>query len=316
MNITTQLTRTHAIFTLISIAIIWGFAGPLIKDATNGLSVGLFLVMRFGVALMGLVVVSRQTLWSRYNSATLVLAFVVGIFNFVGYATQTIGLQTTTPGKASFIIGLSVVFVPLILAMSWRGHRCRERSGGLWTPVALSVVGLACLVGQDLSLDFRVGDGWMLLSALAYAVQIVLTGRLTKDVSVLSLATIQTTTCLLGSGVLALAEFPQNPFVPALTALSAHTGFVIVYLGLVAAAGAMVAQTWAQRHIPANYAALILCTEPVWGAIAGVLLAGERFTIIGLVGCTLMLLGMAWPELHAMAKSRSRALSVPKCSRQ
>ena len=117
--------RWQAVAALIGIAAIWGFTAPIIKDATSGFSISLVLLLRFSVALAALMFVSWRTLpssalWSRRNRAWLNLAFAAGLADFAGFAAQTIGLQTTTPGKATFITGLSVVMVPLILAAARR----------------------------------------------------------------------------------------------------------------------------------------------------------------------------------------------------
>lgn len=180
-------SRLRAITTLIGVAAVWGFTGPIIKDATHGYPVSLFLALQFGIALAALLTVSGRTLlsrslWSPHNRKWLALAFLAGVADFAGYATQTVGLQTTTPGKAAFIVGLSVVMVPVILTVTRR----RDGRSGLWLPVALSVIGLAFLVGQAMSFEFVVGDGWVLLSAFAFAVQIVLIGMLPKGMNPLT----------------------------------------------------------------------------------------------------------------------------------
>jgi len=45
---------------------------------------------------------------------------VLGGFLFVAFATQTIGLQWTTPGKSGFITSLDIVMVPFLY---WIGAR-------------------------------------------------------------------------------------------------------------------------------------------------------------------------------------------------
>lgn len=232
---------------------------------------------------------------TRGNLRWLGPALLVGLADFFGYATQTIGLQTTMPGKATFITGSSVVMVPLIL-LALR----REGRPAPWLPIILSVIGLVCLVGQDLSFEFVVGDGWALLSALAFALQIILISELPKDIDPLLLAAVQMLVCLICAVGLMLSESTQSP------TLSPHILSAAIYLGMAVTATATVGQTWAQRYVPANVTALILCAEPVWGVFAGVILAGEQFTKVGLLGCGLMLLGMAWPELCTLARSKAK----------
>lgn len=285
-------TRNQAMLALIGISAIWGFSYPIIKDATAGYPVGAFLLLRFGVAIVAMVLVSARTLlqpalWSRCNTRALLLALLTGLVDFVGFLSQTLGLQTTASGTAAFITALYVVIVPLLMLAARRAPRGLPQ----WIPMALSLAGLTCLLGQGASFEIGPGEVWLMLSALAFAMQIVLTGLLPGDINALALVTIQLIPCVLGASVLALADATPLP------ALPAETLWPVLYLGIVPAALATVGQTWAQRHVSANQTALVFCTEPVWGALAGALWVGERFTTIGAFGCALILLAMAWPQL-------------------
>jgi NhaP-type Na+/H+ and K+/H+ antiporter len=67
---------------------------------------------------------------------------VLGVLLCAGYGFQTAGLQFTTPARAAFITGLSVVIVPLLSTLVLR------RGGlpaGVWLGVALATLGLALL---------------------------------------------------------------------------------------------------------------------------------------------------------------------------
>ena len=70
-----------------------------------------------------------------------------------GTAFQTAGLHLTTPAKAGFITGLSVVIVPLFAALILR----QPPSRNAWLGVGLAVVGLGLLTLQA-GLGVEVGD--------------------------------------------------------------------------------------------------------------------------------------------------------------
>ena len=74
---------------------------------------------------------------------------------------------------------------------------------------------------------------------------------------------------------------------------------------LLATAGAFLAQTAAQRFTPPTHTALIFATEPVFAALFGWLLLGERLGAWGLAGCGLILAGMLVAELPATLGSRA-----------
>jgi drug/metabolite transporter (DMT)-like permease len=82
----------------------------------------------------------------------------------------------------------------------------------------------------------------------------------------------------------------------------------VVYTALVAGAFALVVQTWAQAHIPATRAAVVMTMEPVFASLFAVLLGGESLTARMLVGGTLVLGAMYLAEL---GPRRGADASVP-----
>ncbi len=68
-------------------------------------------------------------------------------------------------------------------------------------------------------------------------------------------------------------------------------------MALFAGALAMVAQTWAQAHLPPTRTAIIMSMEPVFAALFAVLLGGETATGRMLVGGLMVLTAMLVVEL-------------------
>jgi drug/metabolite transporter (DMT)-like permease len=71
----------------------------------------------------------------------------------------------------------------------------------------------------------------------------------------------------------------------------------LLYMALVAGAVALWAQTWAQSHLPATRAAIVMTLEPVFAAFFAVLLGGESLTSRMLLGGGLVLAAMYLVEL-------------------
>jgi drug/metabolite transporter (DMT)-like permease len=63
----------------------------------------------------------------------------------------------------------------------------------------------------------------------------------------------------------------------------------VVLTGLVASAGAFYIQTTVQQRIPAARVAIILTMEPVFAALFGYWLAGDRLSSVQLAGAGLIL---------------------------
>ena len=91
---------------------------------------------------------------------------------FVGGWLQQSGLITATITNAGFLTALYVVITPLI-AWAWSGRRPNPL---VWPAVALSAVGTWLLGGGTLS-AFSTGDLLIALSAVFWAVHVVITGR-------------------------------------------------------------------------------------------------------------------------------------------
>ena len=276
---------------MLSIAIIWGFTFPMVKDAVTGFPVFSFLAIRFAIASLALLVLTWRLV--RFVPVKWALfALAAGLVNFAGFALQTYGLQTVSPGRTAFITGLYGAMVPLMLAFIGRGRITRP----VWVAISLSVLGLACLFWQDLALSISTGDFLVILCAAAFAAQIVMVGFFPKQLDPRPLATLQAIACFVAAAGFAVLVDRPLPAVP-LNTLGAAA-----FTGILATALALLVQTWAQRHTPTSHAALIFCTEPVWGALAGLALFGEVFTPLAVLGCVLMLLGMMAPDLAVLTR--------------
>lgn len=284
---------------MLLVAIIWGFTFPMVKDAVTGFPVYSFLAIRFAIASAVLFAMTWRSLRSVPRRWVLA-ALLAGLVNFAGYALQTFGLQTVSPGRTAFITGLYGAMVPLMTALIGRGRITRP----VWLAILLSVLGLSCLFWQDLSLSLSSGDFLVVLCAIAFAAQIVIVGFFPARLDARPMAALQAFACFGAAAVFAVINDHPLPALPLNTLAAA--AFTAVF----ATALALLIQTWAQRHSPASHAALIFCTEPVWGALAGLTLFGEVFTPLATLGCGLMLLGMTAPDLSGAARSLASRLAL------
>ena len=69
------------------------------------------------------------------------------------------------------------------------------------------------------------------------------------------------------------------------------------YMALMAGAVALWAQTWAQSHLPATRAAIVMTLEPVFAAGFAVGLGGESLSLRMLAGGAMILVAMYTVEL-------------------
>jgi drug/metabolite transporter (DMT)-like permease len=95
------------------------------------------------------------------------------------------------------------------------------------------------------------------------------------------------------AAVCLLATLPQGPALPPDGAAWA----AVLYMALVAGAGAMLMQTWAQAHLPPARAAIVMTTEPVFAAGFAVALGVDVLSWRMLAGGALVLGAMYLVEL-------------------
>jgi len=289
--------RTIADLSLLVVAFIWGLTFVMVQEAVQAYPVFAFLSARFILAFLAMIPVilllRRRTIgWGAETPLAKQIAAgaLIGLFLFAGFGFQTAGLQYTSPAKAGFITGLSVVIVPL-LGVVLQKERPRR---AVWVGVGLALAGLALLSLMGVNLDDGVnpGDVLVFFCALSFAGHIYITGRFSHRMNPLVLTQTQILT------VAVLATLASHFFEPA-TPILPHGQplFAALFTGILATAVAFGVQTMAQRFTTATHTALIFATEPVFAALASFILIGERLGPMQWLGGILILAGMLTAEL-------------------
>lgn len=278
---------------LLLVALIWGSTFVLVKEAVNQVKPFSFIALRFALATLLMTLLFGRRLRALGRQGLLAGA-LIGVFLTAGYGFQTAGLQYTTASKAGFITGLSVVIVPFA---AWLILRRRPTPNAL-AGVVLATIGLALLslqTGESLKIEW--GDLLVLGCAFSFALHIVTVGAFAPHMDPLALTTAQISVAALISGALALTvEGGWSGF-------SGSVWFAAFFTGLLATSLAFAVQTTAQAFTTSTHTALIFATEPVFAALFGYLLAGERLTGRALLGCGLILAGMVVAELRISSTS-------------
>jgi drug/metabolite transporter (DMT)-like permease len=267
--------------TLIAMTLVWGTTFAITKETLGVVSVPLLLALRFSLAALCFSFVG-------FDRRALVPALVLGLLAFVGFATQTAGLAITTASKSAFITGLAVVLTPVVGRLLY-GDRAPAR---VVAATVLAVAGLALLTLRGGDGTLNAGDVLTLVTALAYAFYIVYLGRVASSASALALAGLQHVPMALLAWAWAIPDLPTLAHVP-WQAFAA-----IAYLALFASALSAVAQTYAQRVVPATVAALIFVLEPVFASLVAMVVLGEVLGVAGWAGGGLVVLAMALSALR------------------
>lgn len=296
------MTQRRADLVLVLIAIIWGTTFTVVHETVATFPVFALIALRFACAAAVFVPTlapsaGRQRV--RLDRRGMKVGIVLGALLFVGFATQTLGLQYTSPARAGFITGLNVVLVPL-LGLGF-GQRPPQRA---LAGVGLAVVGLVVLswgcrlpwLGCGSAADSGAQQQWLgdlliLVCAFAFAMHIVAVSRWANALPVMPVNLVQLVVVAVLAGMIALAVDRPLPQ-PTLAVWGAA-----LFLGLIATALVFALQLALQRHTTATHAALIFALEPVFAALFSWLWTGEALTPAVWLGGGLMLLGVIVAEI-------------------
>ncbi|MGW1890281.1 DMT family transporter [Streptomyces sp. NPDC002004] len=278
------------------VAAVWGSSYLAAKGVTTSGTVLGVLVLRFAVALPVLLVAGWRRLRAlragQLRGTALLGVMLAGIF-----LLETYGVVHTSATNAGLIISLTMVFTPLAESRV-RGVRL---PGSFLSAAALSVLGVALLTqGAGFSAP-SVGDGLMLGAAVARTVHVLTMAHLesVRGADALSLTTVQ-----LGGAVTVFAllcAFPGTGASPWATAsrLGTEDWLGLLYLSVFCTLFAFFVQMWAVHRTSPSRVGLLLGTEPLWAAVVGIALAGDRPGWPGLLGAVLVLAGTAWGRAAA-----------------
>ena len=284
------MTRRQAVLALWATCLIWGAAFPLVKLALRDATPMAFTAARFLVATVLIAPMLRGTTRDEWRAGA-----VLGLLLALGFATQTIGLQWTTPSRSGFLTSLYIPFTPLVVLVAYRTLPERIATAGL----ALAVAGLVLLTRPgDLAAGFNRGDLLSVCCALCFALHMVVTGHYATRHRVERLMMAQIVVAgLCTTAATPLLERPAIHWTPLLVAL-------IAYEAVFASVLAIRLQLAAQQVVAPTYAALVYTLEPVIAALASFLLTGDRLSPVQWLGGACIVTGSLLPEIRRRTFAR------------
>lgn len=265
----------YADLALFLAAFLWGAGFLFMKSGLDHMTPFWLMAMRF----VGATVVMSLVFFKKFKTITkrdLKGGFIIGIFMFIAFTTQTIGLQYTSISNQAFLTGTNVVFVPFFV---WALYKKKPDNFAL-AGAFLALVGIALITLKE-GFSLNVGDMWTIACAVFFAGHIVSIGHFSKGADPIVLTIIQ----LAVTGVLSVVggfifEKPINFF-----AMESSAYVTVLYLILGSTLLAFSLQNVAQKYTPPTHASLILCLESVIGTILGVIFYGDLFNIKMALGC-------------------------------
>lgn len=244
----------------------------------------------------------------------------LGMYMFLGYAFQAIGLQTTTASRSGFLLYLNVKLVPFFSFFLFG----KSIQLSTWISALVAFGGTALLAVDNasagtFSLDassFCVGDLWSIAAAAASALFILRMETASKAVpksAELNAANLWTVAffslswavCVSFNNLYSDDATLYTQTLPDVLTQTINQTFQrtlytivtnplqLIYLSAVTTALANYIQSIAQKDISAERASIFYALDPVYGAAFANLLLGETLGLWGWVGATLIALAAA-----------------------
>lgn len=266
--------------------VIWGSNFVLVKLALEHMPPLYYLGLRF---LVGAVVLAPFAVGRlrRLNRRGWLMGSGIGVLLFLGFALQTIGLRTISPGISGFLTNLYVIIVPLILGLAT----------GRW-PSPMVGIGVVVVVGglSVLSLYGKLGLGWgeilTVVATVFWAVHILAVAYASNRISAIAVVQLQLTVCAVLS--LACAFIFESPVLfPGWEAMGA-----VLWTGVMGGVVAYVLMALGQRHTPPTLAGVLMSLESVFALIVSIAFGYDHLTlrtvagfILVFAGCTIARIG-------------------------
>ncbi len=283
------MKRHHlAALALFLTAAAWGASFTLVKNILDRIAPEPFIFFRFTLAGVILMIVALMR--GGITRPLLRPAATLGLLVFLGYWMQTRGLIFISPSRSAFLTGLYVVVVPFCDALVYH-VRVSLRA---WSASVLAVIGTSAMIG-GFEARPSFGDVLTLGCAVLFALHVVLSARYSTQHSSTGLAAVQ----VLFVG-LAAAPFSM---LARRTPATREVVIVILFTAIVTTALAFAALMWAQAHVSATEAAVILAFEPVAASLTSIVWDREPVTTPFIIGAILILAAMIVSQTSATIRT-------------
>ncbi|KAB2825480.1 DMT family transporter [Aliivibrio finisterrensis] len=266
---------------LLLVAFFWGTSYGVAKEALLFTSVLVFLVIRFVITTLVLlpIVIYRKNI-THWKSV-----IPTGFILFLIFVCETYGIKNTTASNAAFLISLFVVFTPFV---EWVVNKNKPTNKLLFLSI-ISVIGVFLLTNMTThELTINMGDILMLMAALLRGVMVVFTKKVMvdKDVDPIMVTSIQSSVVSIFSIILLLSihGFEWVYLIP----LDLSFWLLAIYLVLFCTVFAFYAQNYSVKKMSPTKVSILMGSEPIFGALFAFLWLSESFTIVQIIGASLI----------------------------
>ena len=275
-----------AILALFGVTAAWGASFVLMKPAIERQPIPDFLATRFVIAVLILVLV-RPSVFRKITPRMMWTGSVAGVFLALGYVAQTIGLHFATAAITGFLTGLYVVATPILAWLLFR----QRLSAKVIIAACLGLTGLGIISLN--SFGIGVGEIWIVIGAIFFALHIVVLGRWSPGSDTYALTVVQLVVVSVITVAVTLVDGDGYVAPP-----DGDVWVAVLITAVLATAAGFLLQTWAQSTMDASRVAIILTAEVPWAAAISVAVGQEVLALRTIIGGSIMIAAMLlaeWP---------------------
>lgn len=270
---------------LTALSLMWGSSYLFIKLAIAELPPFALAAARAGVAATALAIgfaIARQSI--HFSWKQLIPMIVLGTTNgWLPNALTAFASLSLDTAKIGMISASSPLFTflmaPFLVAEEWLDwHKLMG--------IAVGFLGIFLLIGPDNVMagqESLTGSLLVVVVAFCYALGTIY-GRLQRSLDPVQLALGQQICSGFGATLLSLIF---DPFWK--TSLSVSVSLSLLALGVVCTAAPGVLLLWSLRRFQATNVSMLSYLIPLWAAVLGVFVLGERLSLTSITGCVIIL---------------------------
>ena len=212
-----------------------------------------------------------------------IYSLILSIILFLVFITMTIGVKYTTATNASFLISLSVIFIPFF---SWIFNKEKPKKS-IFIVLIIALIGIMLLT-LDKNLEFHIGDILCLICSLLFSFHVLITERFVKNNNPITLGVLQF------GGVALLSFLVQYPIEKFTLPKNEKFWISLMILSVFCTALAYIIQTVSQKKLSSTLIGLILSLEPIFSGIFGYFILNEYLSPQQYIGAFLLLISIIY----------------------
>ncbi len=248
------------------------------KIAAGTMGTFTLLSDRFLLAFLVLVMIFWKKI-AHTDKESLKSGAIIGTFFFIVMSLEVMALQLAPSSTVGFLQNTAVVFVPIFGIFLLKNKPDKK----VFISVTLAIVGVALMSLQEGISGSALGITYAILSAMSYAMAIIMTDRFSKKGDALLIGIYQL--AFMGGWALLFACIFEEPRLPN----TQGEWMMIIFLAVLCSSFGYAFQTVAQKHTTAEIAGLFTALAPIGAGVTGLLILGEGFTVQSLAGAVLIL---------------------------